>query len=86
MRRHHNHHPRNPREASTSLPLPITHTRICTNTPGTVSNALGTGYVNTQDFMHGQTYIGHFRDIRPDLQGASSRVDHHPHCLVVGGV
>lgn len=39
--------------------------------PGTVSNALGTGFMNTQDFMHGQTYIGHFHDIRPDLQGQS---------------
>lgn len=26
--------------------------------------------MNTDDFMHGQTYIGQFRDIRPDLEGA----------------
>ncbi len=42
--------------------------------PGAISNELGMGVVNTNDFMHGEMYIGHFSDIRSDLEGGWVRV------------
>lgn len=66
--------------------LPSILTRDTTiNTTGAISNALGTGFVNTQDFMHGEMYIGHFRDIRPDLQGALAVVVVEFWCVVWDG-